>query len=579
MLQMRSPFESPFDHRRRSIAIHTGSPRSEHTQTISPSTSMGPPSNNSPEAEHRMDIVSGTSPQQSRGMEHVGAGAVGAAQGPKVVQTAFIHKLYSMLEDKSIEHLISWSNNGDSFVMSPSNEFSKVLAQYFKHTNISSFVRQLNMYGFHKVSDVFHTGSSESALWEFRHGNGNFKKGDLLGLREIKRRASRHTLIHRESFSNPPPISKPGPSQPGTPAEGPIPDTDQRLAYLESMLHDVYSRLARTEDSYSLMASRCQNLTENIGKCHQWIRQLSHTMHTALPSDSSLRGDLTNVQREVDRQQDLLRVAESSTETAPNGNRQSYYPGGMSIEPPLSPRTYAFNDSRRSSVQMSDLPPPFTARPPVPPIPPQFSVPSPRRLGSISAAHISPGFSKPQLPHPVQGAQIQPHPLSNVHSPPPSLARRHTSADIREHWPPNVTQNGSPVTSGASSVQWQPSSPHQSADIMGGDSALQNQLASYQINGSRRTTITPADHDSIPPPHDGQYDPPPPAGLGVGNVSWGIGVSKFPRPGLELHSAPATRRSSMASNVHSLLNPADTAEREDEDEVGPDDVRKRKRLV
>jgi len=34
----------------------------------------------------------------------------------------------SMLEDPGITHLIAWSPNGDSFVMSPSHDFSKVLA-------------------------------------------------------------------------------------------------------------------------------------------------------------------------------------------------------------------------------------------------------------------------------------------------------------------------------------------------------------------------------------------------------------------------------------------------------------------
>lgn len=33
-----------------------------------------------------------------------------------------------MLEDPNIQHLISWSNSAESFVMSPSHDFSKVLA-------------------------------------------------------------------------------------------------------------------------------------------------------------------------------------------------------------------------------------------------------------------------------------------------------------------------------------------------------------------------------------------------------------------------------------------------------------------
>lgn len=561
LLHSRPPFETPFSNSPRIIPLHTGSPASEHMSTVSSATSMGPPSNNSPEVDQRLDGMNGSSPQHGREQGHVGVAAVSAAQGPKVVQTAFIHKLYSMLEDKSIERLISWSNNGDSFVMLPSNEFSKVLAQYFKHTNISSFVRQLNMYGFHKVSDVFHTNSSESALWEFRHGNGNFKKGDLLGLREIKRRASRHTLIHRDSFTQQPP--KPGPMQPGPPPET-MPEPEQRLAYLESMLHDVYTRLARTEDSSTLASTRCQYLADSLGKCHQWIKQLSQTMHTALPSDSVLRTDLANVQKEVDRQQDYLREVESSA-----AQRTNYYPSGPGFEPPVSPRGW-MSDSRRSSIQM-EPPPSFGIRPPVPPIPPQFSSPTARRFGSISAAHTSPGFSKPALPTPSQ-----PHPLSNVSEPPPGLARRHTSADIREHWPPNASINSSPFASGVNSVNWQPSSPHHGPD-MAGDQALQNQLANYQINGSsRRTTITAADHpESLPPAHRVE-ETAQQAGLGLANASWGVGVSKFPRPNFDLHSAPATRRSSM---VHSLLNPADTAERDNEDDGGPLDDRKRKRLM
>ena len=233
------------------------------------SSSMAPPAHNSPEGEHGSNsLTNGNMENNAGGHSMAGPAAVAAAQGPKVVQTAFIHKLYNMLEDNTIEHLISWSNSNESFVMSPSNEFSKVLAQYFKHTNISSFVRQLNMYGFHKVADVFHSGSPDSTLWEFKHGNGNFKKGDLVGLREIKRRASRHALIHRESFSG----HKTVLNQPGTPAE-PIQETpEQRMMHMERTIYHLSQKLARTDESVSMLSSKCQTLAEGLVRCHQvWI--------------------------------------------------------------------------------------------------------------------------------------------------------------------------------------------------------------------------------------------------------------------------------------------------------------------
>jgi hypothetical protein len=122
------------------------------------------------------------------------------------------------------------------------------------------------------VSDVFHTGSPDSPLWEFKHGANNFRRGDLNGLRDIKRRASRHTLIHRDSFSNATPkmtLQPPPPPPPGAPMESTMPDpVEARLSMLEFNLQDVYARLARSEDAYANLSAKCQMLSEGLARCH-----------------------------------------------------------------------------------------------------------------------------------------------------------------------------------------------------------------------------------------------------------------------------------------------------------------------
>ncbi|XP_069749089.1 heat shock factor protein 1-like isoform X3 [Narcine bancroftii] len=103
---------------------------------------------------------------------------------------AFLNKLWTLVEDPGTDELISWSRNGTCFQVSNERHFAKeILPMYFKHNNMASFVRQLNMYGFHKV---VHIGVGlprdlDDAI-EFQHPH--FRQGEPQLLANIKRKVS-----------------------------------------------------------------------------------------------------------------------------------------------------------------------------------------------------------------------------------------------------------------------------------------------------------------------------------------------------------------------------------------------------
>nr|XP_058147078.1 heat shock factor protein 3-like [Dasypus novemcinctus] len=101
----------------------------------------------------------------------------------------FLSKLWALVDDSVSDDVIGWSENGQSFYIVNEQTFAKdLLPKYFKHNNISSFIRQLNMYGFRKVMALENgmTGQEKRVAMEFQHPF--FRKGESNLLENIKRK-------------------------------------------------------------------------------------------------------------------------------------------------------------------------------------------------------------------------------------------------------------------------------------------------------------------------------------------------------------------------------------------------------
>uniref|UniRef100_A0A8C6XY52 Heat shock transcription factor 1 n=1 Tax=Naja naja TaxID=35670 RepID=A0A8C6XY52_NAJNA len=130
-------------------------------------------------------------------MEPPGAVAGGGGTGSNV--PAFLTKLWTLVEDPDTDALICWSPSGNSFHVFDQGQFAKeVLPKYFKHNNMASFVRQLNMYGFRKVVHIEQGGlvKPEKDDTEFQHPH--FLRGQEHLLENIKRKVTNVSSIKNE---------------------------------------------------------------------------------------------------------------------------------------------------------------------------------------------------------------------------------------------------------------------------------------------------------------------------------------------------------------------------------------------
>lgn len=334
------------------------------------------------------------------------------------------------------------------------------------------------------------------------------------------------------------------------------------------------------------------------------------------------------MQGDISRQLESMRHVENGHSMEPPNpfHRPSIAQGHIENNAaPLSPLELAQDDGRRPSFAQRPV---FTR----PSMPQRSTTEVNRRFEPMANGfgRMSPPL-RPTLIDPSEGrtnripsiAEMAPsddllHP--NAHLSPPGFPRRHTFADIRpqpQTWPSsehlNLPQNNhqqqqgqgvSPYASGQSSSNF-PSSPNYpppNGDTVGEQQRLQDSLARYQMpapHAPQRNSHTPPVMGGITLPALNGILEAPNTSYGNSNghaapngkqsnstsysqpqsqpsqpqSSWG--PPRLPFKDVFASNDSQTRRSSMAH----LLNPADTAERSDEDDVGPDELRKRKRIA
>ncbi|XAR66607.1 hypothetical protein NMG60_11012891 [Bertholletia excelsa] len=112
----------------------------------------------------------------------------------------FLAKTYEMVDDPLTDPIISWSKSNKSFVVWNPPEFAKqLLPKFFKHNNFSSFIRQLNTYGFRKI---------DPEQWEFANDDFIRERPDLLKNIYRRKPVHSHSLPNQQGLANSNPLTE-----------------------------------------------------------------------------------------------------------------------------------------------------------------------------------------------------------------------------------------------------------------------------------------------------------------------------------------------------------------------------------